>query len=152
MLREGPINRDSEMVLPEPPGLRRSIRLSFSQARNQMPHYYFETTYKNVVTNVCFSLFSVLICYLFTLYDVKEEFTVNRKNWILKVIGSIALIKLCNLGIALLQLFFLCLISSETVYSVLMLGNMILTVLISLYIQYLFVASFFINDGVPSLP
>jgi hypothetical protein len=99
-----------------------------------MPHWYFEKTYKNVVTNVCFSLFSVLICYLFTLYDVKEEFTVNRKNWILKVIGSIALIKLCNLGIALLQLFFLCLISSETVYSVLMLGNMILTVLISLYI------------------
>ena len=87
-----------------------------------------------MVTNVCSSLFWVLIYYLFTLYDVKEEFTVNRKNWILKVIGCYALIKLCNLGIALLHLFLLCFISSDTVNSALMIGNLLTNVSLSLYI------------------
>ena len=87
-----------------------------------------------MVTNVCSSLLWVLIYYLFTLYDVKEEFTVNRKNWILKFIGCYALIKLCNLGIALLHLFLLCFTSSDTVNSALMVGNLITNVSLSLYI------------------
>ena len=83
---------------------------------------------------MCSSLFWVLIYYLFTLYNVKEEFTVNRKNWILKVIGCYALIKICNLGIALLHMMFLRFITSDTVNSALMVGNLVTNVSISFYI------------------
>ena len=111
-----------------------------------------QETLLKVVNNVCSSLFWVLIYYLFTLYDVKEEFSVNRRTWILKVLGCYAIIKLCNLGIVLLTYLALCFISYERLNLFLMIVNLVTNISISMYIQHLFVASFFINDGVPALP
>jgi hypothetical protein len=77
---------------------------------------------------------------------------VNQKIWILKVLGSYAIIKVCNLGIVLLTYLSLCFTSYERINFYLMIGNLLTNVSISVYIHYLFVANFFINDGVTTLP